>query len=544
MRSKGWLAFVMLALGTGLLVAAQLAGAAPAKSDQVIRVGTPGASVQIDPQVAYITTAWWLEDATAAKLYDLSAAGMLVPQAASGFTVANRGRTYTFTIRKGFRFSDGTPVTAKSFAYAIDRVANKELASPGAQFITDPNGVNIVGAAKVNAGQAQHVSGVVAKGLKLVIRLVKPDPDFVATLTMPFFQATSTTLPLNQEVLGAYPSAGRYAFTHNDINVLTSIRRNPFWTTGPGRTAPRHPEGLDVVWNQDPNTLVAKVQAGQLDEDSDIPAVQRQALVDQYGINKSRFWVKAQPCIGLVVFNNQNHLFKGNIRLRQAVNFALDRTYYVGAVGPFAGRPWSHLLPPVVLGSSSKQPYPKHANIAKAKGLARGHLRGGKITVYYRASGTIFPSQAQVVHDDLIQLGFKSDNITMKGFTGGDIYTAMGVHGSPADMGVSFGFCGDSFGANVLDPAGFIGGFLDPASPLAVRNAGYRNRFLAAQRLHGRARFRALGKLDVDLMRNLAPAAAMRTYDSQFLFSARVDPNTLRYQPAYGNWSIGALALK
>ena len=161
MRSKGWLAFVMLALGTGLLVAAQLAGAAPAKSDQVIRVGTPGASVQIDPQVAYITTAWWLEDATAAKLYDLSAAGMLVPQAASGFTVANRGRTYTFTIRKGFRFSDGTPVTAKSFAYAIDRVANKELASPGAQFITDPNGVNIVGAAKVNAGQAQHVSGVV-----------------------------------------------------------------------------------------------------------------------------------------------------------------------------------------------------------------------------------------------------------------------------------------------------------------------------------------------------------------------------------------------
>ena len=544
MRSKGWLAFVMLALGTGLLVAAQLAGAAPAKSDQIIRVGSVGASVQIDPQISYITTGWWLEDATAAKLYDLSAAGLLVPQAASGLTVSNRGRTYTFTIRKGFRFSDGSPVTAKSFAYAIDRVANKTLASPGAQFITNPSGTNIVGAAKVNAGQAKHVSGVVAKGRKLVIRLVKPDPDIVATLTMPFFQATSTTLPLNQEVLGAYPSAGRYAFTHNEINVLTSIRRNQYWTPGPGRTAPRRQEGLDVVWNQDPDTLVAKVQAGQFDEDTDIPAVQRQALADQYGVNKSRFWVKAQPCIGLVVFNNQNHLFKGNIRLRQAVNFALDRTDYVAAGGPFAGRPWSHLLPPVVPGSSSQQPYPKHSNIAKAKGLAHGHLRGGKITVYFRASGTIFPAQAQVVRDDLTRLGFKPENITMKGFTGGDIYTAMGVHGSPADMGVSFGFCGDSFGPNVIDPAGFVGAFLDPASPMAVHNARYRSRFLAAQRLHGRARFRALGKLDLDLMRNLAPAAPMRTYDSQFLFSARVDPNSLRYQPAYGNWSIGALALK
>ena len=544
MRRKGWLALVMLALGTGLLVAAQLAGAAPAKSDQIIRVGSVGASVQIDPQISYITTGWWLEDATAAKLYDLSAAGLLVPQAASGLTVSNRGRTYTFTIRNGFRFSDGSPVTAKSFAYAIDRVANKTLASPGAQFITNPSGTNIVGAAKVNAGQAKHVSGVVAKGRKLVIRLVKPDPDFVATLTMPFFQATSTTLPLNQEVLGAYPSAGRYAFTHNEINVLTSIRRNQYWTPGPGRTAPRRQEGLDVVWNQDPDTLVAKVEAGQFDEDTDIPAVQRQALADQYGVNKSRFWVKAQPCIGLVVFNNQNHLFKGNIRLRQAVNFALDRTDYVAAGGPFAGRPWSHLLPPVVPGSSSQQPYPKHSNIAKAKGLAHGHLRGGKITVYFRASGTIFPAQAQVVRDDLTRLGFKPENITMKGFTGGDIYTAMGVHGSPADMGVSFGFCGDSFGPNVIDPAGFVGAFLDPASPMAVHNARYRSRFLAAQRLHGRARFRALGKLDLDLMRNLAPAAPMRTYDSQFLFSARVDPNSLRYQPAYGNWSIGALALK
>ena len=61
-----------------------------------------------------------------------------MPEVASRFTVTQGGKRYTFFIRKGFRFSDGTPVTARNFEYAIDRVANHDLASPGAQFITDP----------------------------------------------------------------------------------------------------------------------------------------------------------------------------------------------------------------------------------------------------------------------------------------------------------------------------------------------------------------------------------------------------------------------
>src|SRR5205823_10846668 len=127
------------------------------------------------------------------KLYNWQdGTNRLVPEVASGFWISNHGRTYTFTIRKGFRFSNGKPVTAKSFAYAIDRVANHELASPGAQFITDPNGAEIIGARAVNNGTAKHVSGVTVKGRRLIIRLVKSDPAFLEKLTMPFFQATSS----------------------------------------------------------------------------------------------------------------------------------------------------------------------------------------------------------------------------------------------------------------------------------------------------------------------------------------------------------------
>jgi ABC-type transport system substrate-binding protein len=364
---------------------------------------------------------------------------------------------------------------------------------------------------------------------------------------MPFFQATSTKLPLTHEVLGAYPSAGRYSYTENQINVTTSIRRNPYWARGPGRAAPGRLEGLDILWNQNEGTLFDGVKAGTFDEDPVVPPAEKQGLAEQYGVNKSRFWVKPQACLTLVVFNNENRLFKNNPQLRKAVNYAIDRTDYVATLGPFAARPWSRLIPPGVPGTGSKQPYPAHANLAKARKLARGHFHGGKITVYYRASGT-GPAQGQVVHDALVRLGFKPDEITMKGFTGGDIYTAMGVHGSDGDIGVSWGLCGDyPSGFGGPDPATFLGYFLEPApwaEVLGVHIQAYRARFDAANRLHGAARLRALGRLDLDLMRNVAPAAPLGIRNNSYFFSDRVDPSSLKYEPMAADWSIADLALK
>ena len=165
----------MLATGAALMVAAQLAGAAPERKGGIFQVGTTGASVQIDPQLSYITTGWWLEYATAAKLYNYRPGGKVVPEVASRYTVSNGGTRYTFILRKGFRFSDGTPVTAASFKYAIDRAANHDLASPAAQFITDPTGsaVDIDGALTVNEGNESDVSGVRARGNKLIINLTR-----------------------------------------------------------------------------------------------------------------------------------------------------------------------------------------------------------------------------------------------------------------------------------------------------------------------------------------------------------------------------------
>ena len=515
MPRRLWLSAGLLATGAVLLATARLAGATP-QSGGVFRVGMVGASVQIDPQVSYISIGWWMEYATAAKLYNWSDRGSkLVPEVASRVAISNGGRTYTFFLRKGFRFSDGSPVTARNFAYAFQRVANRELASPGAAFISD-------------------VSGIRANGsYKLVIRLAKADPMLLSKLTMPFFQATSTTLPLNQEVVSGYPSAGPYYFASNEVNSLTSLRRNPHWHGN----RPAHLDGVDVQWGLNEETAFHEVEANQLDE-GPIPAAEAQGVVDRYGVNKTRFWSKPTNCLGYLALNSQRPIFR-RVAMRKAINWAVDRTAVAGAAGVALGSPWTHLLPPLFPGSITKkrfQPYSVHPNLKKARKLAGDSVRYRKIRVAYR-TGTAGQAQAEVVRQELIQLGFKAENITLIGFSGGAIYTAMGSHGSNLDMGVALGWCSDYPDAS--NPLSF---FLE--TPFGVDSKKYRAKLARVNSLPEPARTPALGRLDLEITTNLAPTAALRTYNNRFFFSNRVDPRSLAYSGAYQDWSIPALTLK
>jgi ABC-type transport system substrate-binding protein len=558
MHRRLWLSVTMLVAGASLLVAASFASASTSshalKQGGIWKYGTEGASVQVDPQLAYITTAWWLEYATAAKLYNYpdknGAAGtQLVPEVASKFTVSKNGKTYTFFIRKGFRFSDGKPVTAQNFRYAIDRSLNKDLASPGAQFITDTSGTNIVGGLAVLNGKAKHASGVTVKGNKLTIHLTKPDATFMAKITMPFFQATSLKLPLTKEVVTVkgsnLPSAGPYYYSRNDVNNLSSLRKNPFYKNGPGRARPHNLQGLDVLWNQNEATLYNETKTNSVDENNTLPPDQVAGLKKSYGINKSRFFVEPQNCTGYLPMNMSRSLFKGNTQLRQAVNYAIQRAPYVGQAGPLAGAPWTHIMNPNVPGWQNVSLY--KTNLSKAKSLAKGHLGSGKITVYYRSSGSANQGQAQIARAALLGIGFKPNNITMKGFSGGNIYTAMGVRGNDADMGVSMGWCSD-----YPDPYDWLNILLYGGGIRADNNVNYsymnipkwNSKLSQAAKLVGPSRYKTYGKLDITIMKQVAPVAATRTYNTRYFFSNRVNAKSLVFSKAYADFSIGAMALK
>jgi hypothetical protein len=142
------------------------------------------------------------------------------------------------------------------------------------------------------------------------------------------------------------------------------------------------------------------------------------------------------------------------------------------------------------------------------------------------------------VKRDLINLGFDPAKITMRGFAGGQIYTAMGRRGSDLDLFVSLSSCHD-----YADPVRTFlpfGVFLDDFTQYQT----YLRKIAAANRLAGKARFKALGKLDLEIMRNLAPLAVMSAFNDLYFFSSRVDPRSLSFHRVYTGWSIPAAALK
>jgi peptide/nickel transport system substrate-binding protein len=456
---------------------------------------------------------------------------------------------YTFTIRPGFVFSDGTKVTAKNFKYAIERTANHDLASPGAPFITDPTGTNIVGAKAVNAGKTTHISGVIAKGNKLIVKLTKADGTFMAKITMPFFQATSTKLPLTKEVVNVsktnMPSAGPYYMTRNDPDRLTQLRLNPHYKKGPGRTRPHNLAGVDVSWNLNEQTAYNQTLANQLDE-SVPPAAEVQGAASKYGVNKARFWTQPVNCTGYLPMNVSRSLFKGNLNLRKAINYAINRKDYVSQAGPYAGQPWTHLFNPGVPGWRNVTLYKK--NLATAKKLAKGHFKSGKINVGYRTNSASNIAQSQIVRRDLISLGFKSGDINMKGFSGADLYDAMGHRNTDLDMGTNMGWCSD-----YPDPYDWINILLHGGSSIqAENNVNYsyfndpkwNKKMESAARLVGPNRLKVYGQLDLDVMNQAAPMAVERTYNNRYIFSNRVNPKSLVYQGIYQDFDWASLALK
>src|SRR3954470_6754830 len=98
MARRLWLGVGALALGAAMLVAAQLANASRGfRQGGTLQLGIVGASAQIDPQLAYTTTSWWLEYATAAKLFNYpdrrgAVGGTLRPPGAPGLPLAQGGR--------------------------------------------------------------------------------------------------------------------------------------------------------------------------------------------------------------------------------------------------------------------------------------------------------------------------------------------------------------------------------------------------------------------------------------------------------------------
>jgi ABC-type oligopeptide transport system substrate-binding subunit len=219
-----------IAAGAGLLAAAALA--APGSSGSVRNGGTFRISEagidSIDPALA--GNAGLFHSATCAQLLryadkPLPAGRRVVPEVAAAFPrVSGNGKTYTFTIRKGFRFSDGRRVTAAAFAHAINRVLNPAMNSGWSMYAQD-----IAGAEDVLNGKAATARGVRAVGNKLVIQLTAPNPDLPARMTLASFCAVPPNLPADPEGARApLPGAGPYYIAAYIPGRTLVLKRNRY----------------------------------------------------------------------------------------------------------------------------------------------------------------------------------------------------------------------------------------------------------------------------------------------------------------------------
>ena len=163
--------------------------------------------------------------------------------------------------------------------------------------------------------------------MTFTVQLKKVAPDFLARMTMPFFSAVPADLPLIPEgVRAPLASAGPYYVKEWTPGRSAEVVRNPNWNNAkePFKSLKR-PANVDRMVYTIGNTLDAQLLRLRRNE-TDLAAIPPAAASDlskEFGINKGRFFVRKNLVFWYLSLNNDSALFKDNIKLRQAVNFAI-----------------------------------------------------------------------------------------------------------------------------------------------------------------------------------------------------------------------------
>jgi ABC-type transport system substrate-binding protein len=478
-----------------------------------------------DPALAYMNTSWEIEYATGLKLVNYPDAeaprgSRVTPEAAAGLPrISHGGRVYDFTVKAGFtKFSNGEPVTAKSFARTFARILDPELNSPAVTFASD-------------------VTRVHAKGDHFVITLKKPAPDFLARLAMPFFAAVPVGLPVLQNGVTTPPSAGPYYISHREIGKSIVLQRNPYYK------GPRPHRLAKVVYTigNSPDATYLRIEKGEADYAiNGVPPSQYGSIAQQYGINKGRFFVR--PLLGIQYFalNTQRPIFKNNLQLRRAINYAIDRHAMLMQGGYLAGKRTDQILPPGIDGFKDANLYPlAGANVPLAKKLAKGHTRDGKVT-FYTSTSASSQAIAQVLQYNLKQIGLDVD---VRSFPSPVLLSKMGTKGEPFDIGQH------AWVADYADPFDFVNVLLDGTQIGPENNVNFSyfddpkfvKEMQHAATLHGDARAAAYAKTDKDIMWNAAPWVVRANMNNRIFVSKKVGCFT--YNPIYAT-DLAALCVK
>ena len=508
---------------------------APPPSGGTLRVDLTSDFDFTDPAIDYFSHGWQMQYETELRLYnypDKAApeGSVLWHEAAAGMPlISDDGKTYTIMVEPGFKFSDGTPVTAANFAYAINRDLRPQMVSPAIDFIRD-----IVGADDVINGKTTTASGVQVKGDKLIIQLVKPAGDFAARLALPFFSAVKTDMPIDPNGVAIFPSAGPYHVTSWVRNTSATLERNPFYA-GP------RPANADTIQYTIGTTLAAQ-ELRVINGDTDLggfPTADTANLANTYGVNQpdGQFHVATQNTFWYVNLNTSRPPFN-NVNLRKAVNYAVDRPALAAAMGAYASTPTDQILPPGIRGFRDADIYPLGApDLDKARELAGSSCGAVKLWTFNTSFG---PAWGIILQQNLMQIGCA---VTVTALDRVVETTMGGTRGADFDLLVN------GWGQDYPDPYDFVDPLLNGTrlQPSNNVNLSYFDDPIVnaklgdASALTGPSRYETYGDLDVEIMRDYAPMAPIVNTNARIFNSSHV--GGFVYQPVYGT-DLGTFVIK
>jgi peptide/nickel transport system substrate-binding protein len=410
-------------------------GGSGAKQGGEINVSMTSFPDYVDPQLSYTLEGWEvLYNAYTPLLTYKHAKGEagtdIVPGLAKAMPeVSADGKTYKLTLRPNMKYSDGTPIKASDFSYAIKRLFKVD--SGGSVFY----GV-IDGATDYADGKADSISGIKADDATgdITITLKEPNGTFDHILALPFAAPVPPNTPLDKDATNnPPPSSGPFTITKVDAPHTLTMERNPQFKTvkdaGADEVADAHVDKIVVTQNKSNSAQVTGVQQNNIDFMTDPPDADRLPEVKaRYGnrfrlensINTYYFWMNTQRA----PFND--------LRVRQAVNYAIDPEALNRI---FGGRlhPSQQILPPGMPGYQEYKLYPG-PDVNKAKQLiAEANPADRDITVWTDDE----PDRKRIgeyYHDVLTQLGF---NATLKVIAGDVYWTTIGNQTTP-DLDTGF----------------------------------------------------------------------------------------------------------
>ncbi len=443
------------------------------KKGGIIKLADEAAPDTLDPGETYYGYSWdfvrvYGRALTMFKPAPGKASAELVPDLAETLGVASDGgKTWTYKIRKGVKFEDGTVVKAADVKYAVLRSTDKATFPNGPAYfeamLNMPKGYK--GPYK-SKGMNTDSAITTPDDATIVFHLIAPFAgfDYLAQLpqTIPVPEAKDTGAKYKEHVI----SSGPYMFKTYAADKSYTLVRNPNWdqATDPNRKA--LPEGYDVQLNVNAEDIDNRLISGDLDvaiAGTGLTAASQSKVLSDPAL-KAR---TDNPTLARLWYTSINPTVKplDNIDCRKAIEYAMDRTSYQTAYGGAfsGGEIATTILPPMIPGYTKYDLYPAGADnkgdLAKAKeSLAKcGQPNGFATNIAYRNERPKEKATAEAFQQALERVGIK---LTLKGYAKADYFSSYAGN-PPFVKANNLGLALNGWGADWPDGFGFLSQIVD-----------------------------------------------------------------------------------